>query len=300
MTSTFPTASSGAWPRPRTRSRAATGTTTGGRSSTRPTRGASSLSGDCCDSFHRYPDDIALVRDLGFGAYRFSIEWSRIEPEDGEFSIAALDYYRRMLAACHEHGVAPVVTFHHFTTPRWMADARRLGLDRRSSTSSPASASDRSRTSATSSRWAARSTSRTSCRCSATSDGALPARPAHDFGLVREGVNEQPLATRTARVRRDQGRARRLPGRPQRLDGRLVGARRRRGRLERARAMHEDYFLEAARGNDFVGVQAYTRTRIGLDGHADGPRARTSRWSSRWATSTGRRRSRRRSATRST
>ena len=79
-------------------------------------------SGDCTDSFHRYADDIALVRDLGFGAYRFSIEWSRIEPEDGEFSIAALDYYRRVLADVPRAGRAPVVTFHHFTTPRWVAD----------------------------------------------------------------------------------------------------------------------------------------------------------------------------------
>ena len=39
-------------------------------------------SGDCTDSYHRYADDVALVRDHGFGAYRFSIEWSRIEPED--------------------------------------------------------------------------------------------------------------------------------------------------------------------------------------------------------------------------
>ena len=78
-------------------------------------------SGDCTDSYHRYADDIALVRDHGFGAYRFSIEWSRIEPEDGEFSIAALDYYRRVLAECHEQGVQPVVTFHHFSNPRWLA-----------------------------------------------------------------------------------------------------------------------------------------------------------------------------------
>ncbi len=78
-------------------------------------------SGDCTDSYHRYAEDIALVRDHGFGAYRFSIEWSRIEPEDGEFSIAALDYYRRVLGACHEHGVQPVVTFHHFSNPRWLA-----------------------------------------------------------------------------------------------------------------------------------------------------------------------------------
>lgn len=76
-------------------------------------------SGDACDSFHRYPDDIRLVRDLGFGAYRFSIEWARIEPEEGHFSRAALDHYRRMLACCHELGVRPCVTFHHFTSPWW-------------------------------------------------------------------------------------------------------------------------------------------------------------------------------------
>ncbi|MEO8603242.1 MAG: family 1 glycosylhydrolase [bacterium] len=76
-------------------------------------------SGDACDHFHRYPDDIRLLRELGFGAYRFSIEWARIEPEEGSFSVAALDHYRRMLAACHEQGVRPCVTFHHFTSPRW-------------------------------------------------------------------------------------------------------------------------------------------------------------------------------------
>ena len=81
------------------------------------------------------------VAQLGFGAYRFSIEWSRIEPEDGEFSAAALDHYRRMIAACHEQGVQPVVTFHHFTTPRLGGAGRRLGRTRRSSTASRASAS---------------------------------------------------------------------------------------------------------------------------------------------------------------
>jgi beta-glucosidase len=77
-------------------------------------------SGDACDHYHRYPADIALLAELGFNAYRFSIEWARIEPEEGEFSYAALEHYRRMLAACHEHGIQPVVTFHHFTSPRWL------------------------------------------------------------------------------------------------------------------------------------------------------------------------------------
>jgi len=76
-------------------------------------------SGDACDHFHRYPEDIRLMAQLGFNAYRFSIEWARIEPESGYFSIAALDHYRRMLAACHENGIQPCVTYHHFTSPRW-------------------------------------------------------------------------------------------------------------------------------------------------------------------------------------
>ena len=78
-------------------------------------------SGDACDHYHRYPEDIASIAALGLGAYRFSVEWSRIEPEEGEFSRAALDHYRRMLDACHEHGLVPLLTLHHFTSPRWVA-----------------------------------------------------------------------------------------------------------------------------------------------------------------------------------
>jgi beta-glucosidase len=78
-------------------------------------------SGDACDHLHRYPDDIALLASLGLGAYRFSIEWARIEPEEDEFSHATLDHYRRVLETCHAHGVTPMVTFHHFTSPRWLA-----------------------------------------------------------------------------------------------------------------------------------------------------------------------------------
>ncbi|NWF68339.1 MAG: glycoside hydrolase family 1 protein [Chloroflexi bacterium] len=77
--------------------------------------------GDACDHYHRYPQDIALIAALGFNCYRFSIEWARIEPEEGEFSRAALEHYRRMLAACHDNGLTPIVTYHHFTSPRWFA-----------------------------------------------------------------------------------------------------------------------------------------------------------------------------------
>lgn len=77
---------------------------------------------DACDHYHRYPEDIALLADLGLNAYRFSFEWSRIEPEPGAFSYAALDHYKRMVTTCLEHDVTPVVTYCHFTTPRWFAD----------------------------------------------------------------------------------------------------------------------------------------------------------------------------------
>ena len=77
-------------------------------------------SGDACDHYHRYREDIALLAELGFNMYRFSLEWARIEPEEGEFSRAILEHYRDMLRACHEHGITPMVTFHHFTSPRWL------------------------------------------------------------------------------------------------------------------------------------------------------------------------------------
>ena len=80
-------------------------------------------SGDACDHYHRFEEDIALLASLGLNAFRLSLEWARIEPEEGEFSRAALEHYRRVLAACHEHGLTPVVTYHHFTSPRWLLAA---------------------------------------------------------------------------------------------------------------------------------------------------------------------------------
>ena len=75
--------------------------------------------GDACDHYHRYEQDIALLKGLGFGAYRLSIEWARIEPEEGFFSQAALEHYRRVIAACRAASIVPIVTFHHFTAPLW-------------------------------------------------------------------------------------------------------------------------------------------------------------------------------------
>jgi beta-glucosidase len=78
-------------------------------------------SGDACDSYHRFGEDIALNAALGFNCYRFGVEWSRIEPSPGQFSNAELDHYEQVLQACHAHGQTPIVTFNHFTSPLWFS-----------------------------------------------------------------------------------------------------------------------------------------------------------------------------------
>lgn len=83
-------------------------------------------SADACDQWRRFDDDVAVLAALGLKAYRFSIEWARIEPQDGQFSQAALDHYQRCIDACNDRGITPVITFHHFTLPLWQARAGGL------------------------------------------------------------------------------------------------------------------------------------------------------------------------------
>lgn len=78
-------------------------------------------SGDADDSLHRWREDMAIAKSIGLNCYRFSVEWPRIEPEKGQFSLAWLDFYAGMVDHCRALGLAPVVTFNHFTTPRWFA-----------------------------------------------------------------------------------------------------------------------------------------------------------------------------------
>jgi beta-glucosidase len=78
-------------------------------------------SGDADNSFELWQVDLDLVRSLGLNTYRFSLEWARIEPEPGHFSLAMLDHYKAMIEGCRARGLTPVVTFNHFTSPRWFA-----------------------------------------------------------------------------------------------------------------------------------------------------------------------------------
>ncbi|MFM6854696.1 MAG: family 1 glycosylhydrolase [Sphingopyxis sp.] len=76
---------------------------------------------DSANSFALWEQDMELAASIGLNCYRFSIEWARIEPEDGLFSTAMMDHYKRMIAGCHARNLRPIVTFNHFTAPRWFA-----------------------------------------------------------------------------------------------------------------------------------------------------------------------------------
>ncbi|NGO67657.1 GH1 family beta-glucosidase [Streptomyces boncukensis] len=70
------------------------------------------------DHYHRWREDLALLRDLGVGAYRFSVAWPRVFPSGGgELNAAGLDFYDRLVDALAEAGVTPVVTLYHWDTP---------------------------------------------------------------------------------------------------------------------------------------------------------------------------------------
>ena len=79
-------------------------------------------SGAACDHYNRYEEDIRLMAEAGLNAYRFSIEWARIEPQPGVFDENEIAHYRKVLECCHANGVEPIVTMHHFTSPRWLIE----------------------------------------------------------------------------------------------------------------------------------------------------------------------------------
>jgi beta-glucosidase len=75
-----------------------------------------------CDWWNRAEDDFDLAREMGQNAHRLSLEWSRIEPREGEWDDDAIARYRRMLVGLRERGLEPMVTLHHFTNPLWLVE----------------------------------------------------------------------------------------------------------------------------------------------------------------------------------
>jgi len=224
-------------------------------------------SGDACDHYHRYPGDIGLLAQLGFNSYRFSLEWSRIEPEEGQFSTAALDHYRRMGAACLEHGLDATVTFHHFTTPQWAAadggwhDERIVERFARFCEAATAHLGD------------------VITRACTINEPDVVSYIGYQVGAFPPGIIDRDLWHRAndhliAAHRLGYEAIKAGPGQfpvgltlsmsdyqPVPADDPAA-----QHRVERIRHHGEDIFLETCRGDDFIGVQTYSRDRVGPDG----------------------------------
>jgi beta-glucosidase len=78
-------------------------------------------SGRACNNWELWREDVGIAQGMGMTAYRFSVEWARVEPEEGGFDEAALDHYEAIVDEVVAQGMAPVVTFNHFTCPHWFA-----------------------------------------------------------------------------------------------------------------------------------------------------------------------------------
>ena len=220
-------------------------------------------SGDACDSWNRGADDVALARDLGLTSYRFSIEWSRIEPEEGEWSRATLDHYRGIGEALLEAGIDPVVTFHHFTTPRWLT--ARGGWAEAGAVDAFARFCER----------AARALAPVMRRACTINEPNIVALHGYQTGVF-------PPGERDATLRRRVG-AHFCDGHRKAVDAIRTGAadvpvgltlsmadyqavdggEAKRDQIVRSM---EDVFLDVTEGDDFLGVQTYTRERVGPQG----------------------------------
>jgi beta-glucosidase len=85
------------------------------------------ISGDACDHYHRFEEDFDIVQSLGHNAHRFSIEWSRIEPQEGVFDTDEIQHYRKVLQALRTRNITVFVTLWHWTLPLWLV--KKGGLE---------------------------------------------------------------------------------------------------------------------------------------------------------------------------
>jgi beta-glucosidase len=79
-------------------------------------------SGEACDHYNRYEEDFLLAKKIGLNAMRISIEWSRIEPAEGKWNSKEIEHYKKVLQNLKKLGFTRMVTLHHFTLPKWVAD----------------------------------------------------------------------------------------------------------------------------------------------------------------------------------
>ncbi len=224
--------------------------------------GCAEVSGDACDSFHRWPEDAQIAADLGFSDFRFSVEWSRIEPEDGEVSQAALEHYARVCEGLRHRGLTPVVTLHHFTHPRWFSCLGGWESDE---------AAERFE------RYCGlvvEALGRSVGRICTINEPNIVATMGYVLGLFPPGRVDLEAYERVTthlvaahRLGVDAARAQ-APGVPVGLtlsmtDYQLAPG----GEAKLAEALAgEDVYLDATAGDDFLGVQCYTRMVMGPSG----------------------------------
>jgi beta-glucosidase len=233
-----------------------------------PNSGCVESSGDACDSWHRWREDVDLVAELGLGAYRFSLEWSRIEPAEGEFSRAALDHYRRLCAACHAKGIQPVVTFHHFTTPRWLA--ARGGWE------SPDAPECFARYVAKATAhlgdligWACTINEPNVIGWMGYAWGVFPPGVSHDHAR-QAGVNEAMVRAHRLAVDALRSGPGSFPVGLTLSMAEMVAVEGGEQRRDEREQFLENAFLDGTVGDDFIGVQCYTRIRFGPKGMVPG------------------------------
>lgn len=80
------------------------------------------VSGRACEHYRQYEKDFDLAAKLGHNAHRFSIEWSRIEPEEGKFDEKEIEHYRKVIKALKKRGIEPFVCLWHWTNPLWLEE----------------------------------------------------------------------------------------------------------------------------------------------------------------------------------
>jgi beta-glucosidase len=77
--------------------------------------------GNACGSYEKYIEDIELLKKINVNSYRFSLEWSRIEPNEGDWNIEAIEHYKDMIKRLKIENIEPFVTLFHFTLPQWVS-----------------------------------------------------------------------------------------------------------------------------------------------------------------------------------
>jgi beta-glucosidase len=228
-------------------------------------------SGDACDSYHLYERDIELLAGLGLNTYRFGIEWARVEPEKNIFSPAILAHYGRMLDCCRRHGITTVVTLQHFTVPIWFAAMG--GFENEEATAVFAA-------------YAARVVQALGDRIDwicTINEANLSFGPAVEMRqAAAKAVGSENFSTflfsdraKSKPILREAHAAARraiksikptMPvGYTLAMDD-IQDAPDAPGQGAKVRSEQYDVWLEAAREDDFVGVQTYTRTVVGANG----------------------------------